>query len=221
MATTERGLQRLRRDPALLETFVASLVGLVLTLGMSFALAWGWVLYFAVRARPGHPRGVLLVCGHQLIAGRPSPDYVLRLQRAAALAATRRGLRIMLLGGGRPSEAAAGRDWLIADGRVGVDRISLEEESTDSLENLRHARELLAPSAPVPVLSNRYHLGRLRVFAAQLGLAVVLLPAEDRWAFSRANLAASLRDAAYLCWFVTGRAWARLAGRRHLLERIR
>lgn len=221
MATMKRGLARLQGDKALVESFVVSLVVLVLSLGSSFLLAWIWVLVFAVRTRAGVVSDILLVCGHQLVDGRPSPDYVARLDRAAALASEHSALRLMLLGGGQPSEAAVGRDWLIADGRVAADRIVLEEDSIDSFENLRHARELLNPTAPVHLLSSRYHLGRLRVFAGQLGLEVVLHPAEHRWVASAANLSASLREAAFLAWFVSGRAWARLAGRRHLLERIR
>lgn len=221
MAVAERGLSRLRRDSALIESFIASLVVLVLSLGLSYAAAWLWVLVYAIRTRLVQASGTLLVCGHQLCDGRPSPDYVARLDRAAALASDNPGLQLMLLGGGRPSEAAAGRDWLISDGRVGDERILLEEDSIDSFENLLQARELLAPTAPVHLLSSRYHLGRLRVFAAQLDLTVVLVPAEASWTFSRANLFASLREAAFLAWFVSGRAWARLAGRRRLLERIR
>lgn len=221
MAATKRGLARIQGDSALVESFIACVVVLILSLGSSFLLAWFWVLAFAVRTRSGSVSDTLLVCGHQLVDGRPSPDYIARLDRAAALATEHPELRLMLLGGGLPSEAAVGRDWLIADGRVGAERIALEEDSIDSFENLRHARELLNPTGSVHLLSSRYHLGRLRVFAGQLGLEVVLHPAEHRWVFSAANLSASLREAAFLAWFVSGRAWARLAGRRHLLERIR
>ena len=60
--------------------------------------------------------------------------------RAAELLDRHPDLTLVLLGGGQPSEAAAGRDWLLRHHRVDADRLVLEEESTDSLEKPRFVR---------------------------------------------------------------------------------
>jgi len=96
----------------------------------------------------------------------------------------------------------------------------LEEESTDSLENLVRARSLIEEDQPVSLMSSRYHLGRLQVLANQAGLDVELIPAEPGLRMTPGTLLNLLREAVFLCWFVSGRFWARLARRRNLLQHI-
>ncbi len=217
----QRTLKRIIADRAVLESLVVSLLVLLLSGGLALLLAWLWVLRWALTPNLAPSAGALLLCGHRLQAGRPSADYQHRLRRAAALMADAPQLRLILLGGGTPSEAAAGRDWLLAHTTLAAARIELEQDSTDSLENLRNARDLLAPDEPLYLISSRYHLGRLRLFAAQLGLATTLIPAEPRFRIGWRNLALSLQEAGYVGWFVCGRGWARLARRERLLDRIR
>lgn len=213
--------KRLLNDSALIESLAASLVMLVLTGGLSWLASWLWVLGWA-QARVRQPtHGAVLVFGHQLQAGQPSPDYRRRLERAASLCKANHKLRLVLLGGGRPSEAAAGQAWLVETCRVNPQRIELEQQSIDSFENLRNARDMAREDEPVFLLSSRYHLGRLNVYARQLGLAGTLLPAESVFLPSLRNLACSLREATYLCWFCSGRLWAQLARREHMLVRFR
>jgi uncharacterized SAM-binding protein YcdF (DUF218 family) len=216
-----RPLKRILEDRAIAESLVASLLFLVLTAGLSLLLSWLWVLRWALTRGPRPGGGILLLCGHQLDQGKPSGDYIQRLGRAAELMVDQPDLRLVLLGGGVPSEAAAGRDWLLANTRLDAERIELEEDSIDSLENLRNARELLPAGVPVYLLSSRYHLGRLRLFAGQLGLDARLVPAEHGFRPSPRQLMLSVQEAVYVCWFVSGRLWARLARRESLLARIR
>lgn len=217
----KRSARRILSDRAILESLLVSLLILVFTAGLSLLLSWLWVLRWALSRVPRPGPGVLLVCGHQLDQGQPSADYRVRLVRAAEWMAAEPGLRLVLLGGGVPSEAAAGRDWLLANSGLESGRIELEEESLDSLENLHNARAMLVPSASVYLLSSRYHLGRLRIFAGQLRLQARLVPAEASFRPSWRNLGLSLLEAGYVGWFVCGRFWARLARRESLLERIR
>ncbi len=218
---TPRSPGGVMRDRAVRESLLVSLLMLVLSAGLTWVAAWLWVGRWMLAGNRAPTEGVVLVCGHQLIDGKPSPDFVDRLQRAAELSADQPGVRLILLGGGQPSEAAAGRDWLVVQAGMDTDRIELEEESTDSLQNLRQARDLIPDGQPVYLLSSRYHLGRLRIFARQLGLGAQLIPAERRCRLNLANVGHSVREAAYVCWFVCGRFWARLARREHMLRRIR
>ncbi|NEZ02600.1 YdcF family protein [Wenzhouxiangella sp. XN201] len=208
-------------DPALRETLLASTVFLVLSLGLTYLVAWLYVIRSALVREARSRVDRLLVCGHALRAGRPSDVYRQRLHRAAKLACDDPSLDLLLAGGGAPSEAAVGREWLLAQAAVDADRIGLEAASTDTFENLRHAREMLGPETRLGIVTSRFHLARVLIYARQLGLRAAPVPAEDRWRWTVDNVKASLREAAFLKWFVCGRFWAQIARRQSLLERIR
>ncbi len=205
---------------ATLESLAATSVLLLLTAGLSLVASLVWVLRFSMIRLRAPTHRLLLVCGHRLDKGQPSFDYRERLARAAELLGQHPDIRLVLLGGGQPSEAAVGRDWLMRHHRLDSARLTLEEASTDSLENLVHARAVVGAAGPVSLMSSRYHLGRLRVLARQAGLDVELIPAESRLELTAHNLLNLLREAGFLCWFVSGRLWARLARRRYLLRHI-
>lgn len=218
---SELTLRSALADPAMRESLLASALLLLLSGGLTFLLSWLWVLRRALETPPLEDLDGLLVCGHVLRDGRSSPEFVQRLRRAARLAERFPRLPIIVAGGGSPSEASVGRDWLLDHGAVAADRIRLETASLDTFENLRHTRSMLSGGERIGLVSSRFHLARVLAYARQLGLDVVAVPAEPRWRPTRANLAASLREGALLCWFISGRFWARLARRRRLLARIR
>lgn len=209
------------RDPALRESLLVSALILLASGGLTLVVTWLWVLRRAIA--PGRSTDVdwLIVCGHVLEDYRPSGVYRQRLRRAARLAEENPDLRLLLAGGGDPSEAAVGRDWLLAETAVGAARIELEEISTDTFANLRHARGLLPDEARLGLVTSRFHLARVLAYARQLGLDALPVPAEPSWRPTVGNLLASLREAAFLYWFVCGRFWARVARRERLLERLR
>ncbi len=215
-------LRRALADPALRESLLVSALAILATGGLVLAVTWLWVLGGAL-ARTRRPDiDWLVVCGYLLDpSGRPSPVYRSRLARAAAVVDANPELPLLLTGGGRPSEAAAGQRWLTQECGLAPGRIQLEEVSTDTFENLRHARGLLPAQARVGIVTSRFHLARAMCYARHLGMQARPVPAEARWLPTIGNLVASLREAALLCWFVCGRSWARLARRRELLARIR
>jgi len=203
---------------------------LVSTLG----LAW---LYFLARAwrsasRPldaNQHRGVPLVFGKRLRDDAPDQDFRLRLDRAAGFLRSRPDLPVLLLGGryaaGESSEAEAGRRYLEAHlGPLGITpRLILEDQSLNTLTNLRNARTLLAElpiAEPVVFISNRYHLARCGMIGDRLGIAHTLCPAEPAWSWTRHNTGHLAIEAVYLLWFETGRAWARLTANQRMQRRI-
>ena len=173
--------------------------------------------------------GPRLVFGKRLQHGQPDRDYRLRLERAAELAASDPHQPILLLGGvrrpGEISEAAAGGRYLsplFASAQSRTELI-LEDRSRDTLANLRHARELLAAQnqpAPVLLISNRYHLARCALIATSLGLQHSLCAAEPEWRYHPSNLIQLLREAFFILWFTTGKAWVHLTRNRRMLARI-
>src|SRR5699024_1708234 len=106
-------LRRALADPGFRASLVITALALLATGGLVLVVTWLRALATArARACPGE-LDWLVVCGHLLEAsGQPSPIYRARLARGAALAEQNPQLCLLLAGGGRPSEAAAGRQWL-------------------------------------------------------------------------------------------------------------
>lgn len=165
----------------------------------------------------------VLVPGVRLVQGKVGADFRLRLERALVLHGTGAEVLLLLLGGvtgpGGVSEAARGADYLRARG-VPAGALCLEERSRHTLENLRHARELLGSTAAVTIVSNRYHLARLGVMAEGLGLTHRLCAAEPHWHWSVPVIGRLLLEAFYVHWYLTGRHWARLVRDRASQARI-
>jgi vancomycin permeability regulator SanA len=190
-----------------------------------------YVGYFArtawVAARSEHRvdgGDCVLVFGKRLREGRPDADFECRLDHAQRMAHEHPGRPLMLLGGAaptEPSEAEVGLRWLQAHGLPESLQVRLEDQSRDTLENLRHARTLLAGAAPrVVLLSSRYHLARCAALARQLGMDYTLCAAESRCIPSLRMLRRLAGEAAYLCWLDIGIRWARLIGHRRMLARV-
>ncbi len=209
---------------------VVTLAALLLSAG----LVWlGYLIHVcrvAVRSPLLPPRRmIVLVFGRQLVRDAPGPDYRQRLRRALVLAEQRHTDQLMLLGGysgGRHSEAAAGQVWLREQGLAGELRVVLEQDSVDSLENLRHARRLLDIDAgegrrpPVALVTSRYHLARCLLLARRLGFDASPVAAEARLPRHGIYLGRLLIEASYLMWIDLGLRWAQLVGRQRMVTRI-
>jgi uncharacterized SAM-binding protein YcdF (DUF218 family) len=206
----------------------------VLVLMVSAGLVWlGYVIHvwrIAARSPLAPPRRMtVLVFGQRLGHDHPARDYRLRLQRALELLRQEQVDHLLLLGGrsgGRCSEAEAGLIWLRRQGLPAAARVELEQDSIDSLENLRHARRLLRAQPPagelpaVALVTSRYHLARCLLLARRLGFDSVPIAAEPALPRQPRYLGLLLMEATYLMWIDIGLRWARLTGRHHMTERI-
>jgi uncharacterized SAM-binding protein YcdF (DUF218 family) len=224
-----RGVWRYLGD---VDVFHGAVVTLVALLGTGGLLYVGYLLHVARLAlrSPLEPRRQLavLVFGRMLVADRPEHDYRQRLARGLLLA--RQGLaeRVMLLGGrsggGAVTEAAAGERWLRAEGFPATVPMQLEQASIDSLENLRHARSLLARDPhglpPVCLVTSRYHLARCQLLARWLGFEVETVGAEAALPRNARYLRRIALEAGYLMWIDIGVRWARLIGHRRMVDRV-
>lgn len=217
MTARRRHRQRLLGDLDALHALGVALVVLVATAG----LAWVGYLVRAWRIAQGtgtQAHGDVLVFGKHCVDGRPDADFQARLRRAHALAASGAATRLLLLGGGdAPTEASVAERELRAMGLPAALDVVLEDESRDTLENLRHARRLLGDGgAPVFLLSNRYHLARCSLLAECTGLDHALCAAEDTWRFTPKLLL----EASLLMWIDIGRRWARLIRHDRMLAKL-
>lgn len=224
-----RGVWRYLGDRDILAAAVVTLIAVIGTLGLLYLahVVRTWRLARHAPVRAGH-RGTLLVFGRRLVDGRPEADFVSRLERARRNALDGRADRVLLLGGsgdGGISEAEAGRRWLReGDWPAGVP-LALEQTSVDSLENLRHARELLRendgdPLPPVWLVTSRYHLARCMYLAGRLGFTACPLAAEDVFRLDRRYVVRIAMEAGYLMWIDTGLRWAAWTGNRRVLSRV-
>jgi uncharacterized SAM-binding protein YcdF (DUF218 family) len=223
---TSRIAHRLRlfSDRDVLHTLAVTGAACVLSAGLVYVGYFVHVLRVARRA-PCLPEvgDCLLLFGKHAPDGRIDADFALRLERAALLWRQRPPRSLVLLGGGpegMPTEAETARHALFARGLAADAPLRLEGRSRDTLQNLRNARELLAPFGRVTLLSNRYHLARCALFAGQLGLDWELCAAEPALPLHPRTLWRIAGEAAYVCWTDIGTRWARLIGHRRMLARV-
>ncbi|MDE2580629.1 MAG: YdcF family protein, partial [Rhodospirillales bacterium] len=121
---------------------------------------------------------------------------------------------------GGPSEADAGRAWLIAQG-VPAGAIRIEDRSRHTLENLRLCRAVFpAPAGPVVLVTSRVHIARSGRMAAGLGLACQVCAAEPR-RYAALRPLRLLLEAFLIHWYVVGSRFADLTGNAAMRARIR
>ncbi len=208
-------------------TFLLSLLLLVLALGLPLIFAYFHAMRIAMTSTCDEQAdSSLLVFGKRLINTKIDQDYRLRLDKAAQLIANNPARNVILLGGSPCqdclSEAMAGLTYLATKGLASHSNILLEEGSRNTLENLRQARKMLNSTAASPALliTNRYHLARVRMIADSLGIKTALCPAEISFSFTASGMAKLAFEAYYLLWFRVGKAWARLTGNARMLRRV-
>ena len=207
MTVVHRHRRRLLRDLDALHALAVALVVFVGTGGLAY-LAYVWHVWRVARRAVTQARGTVLLFGKHCPGGVPDVDFDARLKRVQALAERGEVSRVLLLGGGdHPSEAEVAARALHARGWPASVPLVLEDQSRDTLENLRHARRLLGDAGEtVWLLSNRYHLARCSLLADGVGLRHALCAAEERARFR----AVVLLEGALLMWIDIGRRWAAL-----------
>ncbi|WP_394003389.1 ElyC/SanA/YdcF family protein [Luteimonas sp. WGS1318] len=221
---------RLLADGDALHALAVAAAACTLSLGLVYV---GYVVHVwrVARAAPCAPdRGdCLLLFGKHAPDGRLDADFQARLARAATLWASRPPRSLLLLGGGPeggPTEAALAQQALHALGLAADAPMQLEDQSRDTLQNLRNARLLLVGGDPlgtppaVTLLSSRYHLARCAFLADRLGLDWEVCAAEPALSWRPNTLGRIAREAAYVCWMDLGTRWARIIGHQRMLARL-
>ncbi|MDA3913846.1 YdcF family protein [Oleiagrimonas sp.] len=227
IAPLRRGPWRYLCDADVLHSLLVTLAVLVLTGGLAWVVYLLGVWRAAVRSAVQPQRAeVVLVFGRKLRGEHPERDYRQRLRRGLQLARDGVARRMLLLGGSggsRTSEAQAGADWLQAQGFPQDVPLILEQASNDSLENLRHARELLRTDTlpPVALVTSRYHLARCLLLAQRLGFDAETVAAEPHMPRQLRYLGRMLLESGYLMWIDIGLRWAHLIGHERMAGRIR
>ncbi|WP_170113054.1 YdcF family protein [Ahniella affigens] len=169
----------------------------------------------------------VLVFGKRSPDGAPDADLEHRLRRTlAVLGQDASGQPSLYLLGGRTggleSEATQMFRALQARGLPANVAAILEDQSQDTLQNLRHARELMRTNAHEHVLliSNRYHLARVSLLARNLGIMHQVIAAESDHSIATIGAGNVLREAVFLMWIDIGTRYARGMGFKRMLARV-
>ncbi|MDR0196969.1 MAG: YdcF family protein [Oscillospiraceae bacterium] len=123
----------------------------------------------------GDKERTVIVLGCQVLKnGEPSPMLVGRLAAARDVLLENENFSCVVTGGRGANEPAAEasvmRDWLIENG-VPAEKIFTEDESTDTRENLRFARDVVARNNladDIVIVSDGFHLYRAELNARPL-----------------------------------------------------
>ncbi|MGN8897052.1 YdcF family protein [Flavonifractor sp. HCP28S3_F3] len=146
------------------------LLGLILAGVLAFGALFGAVLYGSYDHVQGDPQ-VMVILGCQVKPWGPSILLQDRLDKALDYLEDHPDLTIVVSGGQGPdehiSEAQCMYDYLTEHG-VDGDQILMEDQSHNTVENLRYTVDLLTeegydPTADVVVVSNGFHLTRVRM----------------------------------------------------------
>jgi uncharacterized SAM-binding protein YcdF (DUF218 family) len=159
--------------------------------GVALSALLIYIAYLSVRIEQqslrdeARPADVILVLGAAEYRGRPSPVLRARLDHALALYRQRIAPRIMTTGGagGDPvfTEGTVGRAYLISQG-VPSEAIIVEAEGETTVHSVTLAGEILRRMGlrSVVVVSDGYHIYRVKEMLQATGLAVYGSPRKDR-----------------------------------------
>jgi uncharacterized SAM-binding protein YcdF (DUF218 family) len=198
---------------------------IVSTAALSFLPAFLYVIRQAINSPATTRCPAILVLGEKLQKDLPGTNYIARLERALAVCQGRAGCSVFIVGGitGRAniSESACGRSYFQQKSTTQT-RITIEDRSRHTLENLHNVRVLLEQDGidKVAIITNRFHLARAGVLASGLSLRFELCAAEDKFQHSLRQWLALFKEAYFIHWYFTGKYWSILTRNQASLDRL-
>lgn len=153
-----------------LNRWIKALIALILVGVLAFAALLGAVLHGSYDHVQGDPQ-IMVILGCQVKSWGPSILLQDRLDKALDYLEEHLDMTVVVSGGQGPdehiTEAQAMYDYLVAHG-VNGEQILLEEESHNTVQNLKYTRELLESegydlTADIVVVSNGFHLTRVQM----------------------------------------------------------
>ena len=185
----------LRTFPTPLTTGIFRVLCILLLLGsIAAAITAGFIV------RAAHPSHIT-ACDHIVVLGAgvrgtvPSLSLRERINAAYDYLIANPQATAVLSGGQGPGEditEAACMYRELTDMGIDPSRLLLEDASTSTIENLKHSLSILETEtgsrpAVIGIVSSEYHLFRAGLFARELGLEAVGIPARTSWFALRFN----------------------------------
>ena len=156
----------------------AIIISLLILLGILGSLAWRiWDYPNQVNVMSQAEYGIVL--GATANGEIPTPVFRKRIE--AGVKAYRQGQiqKLIFTGApGQPSQAQIGKNLALSL-QIPAEDILIEEESTNTLENLKFAQKAIPPGSTVLIISDPLHLMRASLFANRLELKASPLPVQD------------------------------------------
>jgi uncharacterized SAM-binding protein YcdF (DUF218 family) len=141
-------------------------------------------IYWQARTDQMGAVDAIVVLGTAQYNGRPSPALKARLDEVLVAWAAGTAPYVVVTGGKQPgdafTEAEASRDYLVEHG-VPEAAILMESEGRDSWQSMRGAAEALHQigAERILIVSDGFHLFRLKVMARELGFSPIARGASD------------------------------------------
>jgi uncharacterized SAM-binding protein YcdF (DUF218 family) len=163
---------------------MVALAGLVAVAAMLYLAVTAVQVWQVGRTDQTREVDVIVVLGAAQYDGRPSPQLQARLDRAVELFRDGWAPAIAVTGGSMPgdrfTEAEASRRYLERQG-VPPDAITGENEGRSTWESLQRLGEVLERENRMRVLlvSDPFHLLRVRLSASEVGLTVASTPTQN------------------------------------------
>ena len=165
---------------------------ILLVLGAVLFTAGEVPVVLAAKGTPEFDADYLIILGAGVNGTVPSLSMHNRLTAAKAYLDAHPDCTAVVSGGQGPgeqiSEAEAMHRWLAANG-IDEGRILTEDQSTNTLENLRNSVALIpgADTARIAVCSSEYHLYRAQYLAREIGYPLGAIPAKTSFPVLRLN----------------------------------
>lgn len=175
-----------------------------------FGAALIGAIYWQARTDQTQTVDAIVVLGTAQYNGRPSPVLKARLDRALSVYNAGAAPLVIVTGGRQPgdafTEAEAGRNYLIEHG-VPEDAILMENQGTDSWESMSGVATMLKAQGlkRVLIVSDGFHLFRLKLMARDLGLDAYASAATDSPIQGSQEFSYVLREAAGVTLHLLGR----------------
>lgn len=149
---------------------------LVLISFFLFIVIESFIIVRGFNSPPSQPSDYLIVLGARVKGETPSLALQHRLDKAYEYLIKQPTTLAILSGGQGPgeaiTEAEAMRRYLVHKG-IPEERLILEDQSTDTSENLQYAFALIEePDASITLVTSRFHIFRSQLIAKDLGHSV-------------------------------------------------
>lgn len=147
---------------------------ILITLAAAFIAVEALILIYG-RKPYSDDADIVLILGARVYGSTPSPALSMRLDKALEYLQSNMDAVILVSGakgsGEDVTEAHAMREYLVERGIL-EDRVILEEESTNTYENIRNSLNILGGNQDgrrLLIVSNNFHVLRAKLIARKLG----------------------------------------------------
>ena len=134
-------------------------MGCLIVISLIFIVTEGRIISFAMKG-PDQDADDVIVLGSQIREDGPSIDYQACLDSAYEYLIQNKNTVVICTGGQGQyeplSEGRGGYEYLVSRG-IDKERILIEEESTNTVENLKNAKKMINEDDAVVIVSADYH----------------------------------------------------------------